>query len=226
MSYIVKNTGAIINTRLTDAGRRKLSQGNFNISYFQIGDSEVCYNCTTSLDESTLNILTPQYNAQNDSGLPQSNKGHIKYPFYLDPTSGTTWGIPFENSGIDDFFNQTISRGPFTGSSFQTSTAYTTNSNYSFSFSGLSGSTNLEIIYNAICDSDELPQVGQILALFYDPNGGSGCGSITGSYMTEFYTITGTGTTSFFVDRPLPNYTLSGLSGDAKIFIYPSGYTP
>ncbi len=81
MSYIIKNTAGIINTRLTDAGRRKLSQGNFNISYFQIGDSEVCYNCTSSLDESTLNVLTPQYNAQNNSGLPQSNKGHIKYPF-------------------------------------------------------------------------------------------------------------------------------------------------
>ncbi len=30
MSYIVKNTTGIINTRLTDAGRRKLSQGNFH----------------------------------------------------------------------------------------------------------------------------------------------------------------------------------------------------
>jgi hypothetical protein len=226
MSYIVKNTTGIINTRLTDAGRRKLSQGNFNISYFQVGDSEVCYNCTSSLDESTLNILIPQYNAQNNSGLPQSNKGNIKYPFYLDQTSGTTWGIPFENASIDDFFNQTVSRGPFTGSSFQTSSAYTTNSNYSFSFSDLTGTTNLEITYNPICDADEFPEVGQILALFYDPNSGSGCGSITGSYMTEFYTITGIGSTSFFVDRPIPTFDVSGITGDAKIFIYPSGFTP
>ena len=226
MSYIVKNTTGIINTRLTDAGRRKLSQGNFNISYFQVGDSEVCYNCTSSLDESTLNILIPQYNAQNNSGLPQSNKGNIKYPFYLDQTSGTTWGIPFENASIDDFFNQTVSRGPFTGSSFQTSSAYTTNSNYSFSFSDLTGTTNLEITYNILCDADEFPEVGQILALFYDPNSGSGCGSITGSYMTEFYTITGIGSTSFFVDRPIPTFDVSGITGDAKIFIYPSGFTP
>ena len=44
MGYIIKNTSGLINTRLTDAGRQKLSQGNFNISYFQIGDSEVSYN--------------------------------------------------------------------------------------------------------------------------------------------------------------------------------------
>jgi hypothetical protein len=48
MSYILKNTSALINSRLTDTGREKLSQGNFNISYFQIGDSEVSYNVLPS----------------------------------------------------------------------------------------------------------------------------------------------------------------------------------
>ena len=37
MGYILKNTSALINTRLTDTGRKKLSEGNFNITYFQIG---------------------------------------------------------------------------------------------------------------------------------------------------------------------------------------------
>jgi hypothetical protein len=41
MSYIIKNTAGLINTRLTDVGRRYLSQGNFDIAYFQIGDSAV-----------------------------------------------------------------------------------------------------------------------------------------------------------------------------------------
>ena len=44
MGYILKNTSGLINTRLTDIGRKKLSQGSFNISYFQIGDREVSYN--------------------------------------------------------------------------------------------------------------------------------------------------------------------------------------
>ena len=36
MGFIIKNTAGLINTRLTDIGREKLSQGNFNISYFRI----------------------------------------------------------------------------------------------------------------------------------------------------------------------------------------------
>ena len=48
MGYILKNTSGLVNTRLTDTGRLKLSQGNFNIAYFQIGDSEVTYNAISS----------------------------------------------------------------------------------------------------------------------------------------------------------------------------------
>ena len=48
MSYIIKNTSGLINTRLTDVGRRNISQGNFSISYFQIGDSEVNYTGATN----------------------------------------------------------------------------------------------------------------------------------------------------------------------------------
>ena len=44
MSFIVKNTSGLINTKLTDTGRLKLSQGTFQVKYFQIGDSEVSYN--------------------------------------------------------------------------------------------------------------------------------------------------------------------------------------
>ena len=56
MSYINKITGGLINTILTDAARKKISQGNFNISYFQVGDSEVCYNCISNLKPFYFNI--------------------------------------------------------------------------------------------------------------------------------------------------------------------------
>jgi hypothetical protein len=65
MSYILKDTSALINSVITDAGRRAISKGNFNISYFQVGDSEVCYDCIDNADLSTLNVLSPQPNAQN-----------------------------------------------------------------------------------------------------------------------------------------------------------------
>ena len=41
MSYILKDTSqGIISVKLTDAGRKKLSEGRLNIELFQVGDSE------------------------------------------------------------------------------------------------------------------------------------------------------------------------------------------
>src|SRR6056300_1473385 len=104
MGYIIKDTSALINSVLTDAGRRAMSRGLFNISYFQVGDSEVCYDCIENADLSTLNVLAPEYNAQNKTAVPQKNKMHVKYPLFVDSTSGSTWGIPFSNPSVDDIY--------------------------------------------------------------------------------------------------------------------------
>ena len=67
MAYIIKNTSGLINTRLTDVGRRNIAQGNFNISYFQIGDSEVSYDAAQGYNIVNNNILMPAFNAQNNT---------------------------------------------------------------------------------------------------------------------------------------------------------------
>jgi len=73
MSYIIKNNtqGAIV-ARLTDAGRKKLSEGKLNIGLFQIGDSEMCYDCYTQLpaNYSLLNVLQAEHNAHNLTPAP------------------------------------------------------------------------------------------------------------------------------------------------------------
>ena len=65
MSYILKNTSGLVNTRVTDTGRQKLSQGNFKISYFQIGDSEVSYDKTPlNYNQPNSFVLEPPFNTQ------------------------------------------------------------------------------------------------------------------------------------------------------------------
>jgi len=138
MSYIIKNTAALINTLMTDAARKKISQGKFDISYFQVGDSEVCYNCVTNMDYSNFNVLMRQYNAQSLSPVPQKNRMHVKYPLFIDSTSGSTFGVPFDNSYIDNVYNSAAPRGFFTGNttgspitySAYTSSAFTINPNF------------------------------------------------------------------------------------------------
>jgi len=149
MAYIIKNTSGLINTRITDVGRRNISQGNFNISYFQIGDSEVSYSAASNYNIVNNNILMPAFNAQNDTGTPRSNKQNIKYPYYVQGGVGNTYGIPFLDSQFQSVYNSAGVKGFFaTGGtqgnwSAQTSSAYTITSNYVVDMTTLSGQTNI-----------------------------------------------------------------------------------
>ena len=94
MAYIIKNTSGLVNTRVTDTGRQKLSEGNFNISYFAIGDSEISYNTLPqTYNQSDTVILEPQFNSQNNSGVPESNRQYLKYPYLVDQEQTNRYSI-------------------------------------------------------------------------------------------------------------------------------------
>jgi hypothetical protein len=81
MSFLNTGYSATVAARLTQKGRNSIAKGNFNVSYFAIGDSEYNYSGTTN-----QNILAP---FDKDS--------HIKYPLWY--TSGSTFfGVPVDGS--------------------------------------------------------------------------------------------------------------------------------
>ena len=185
MGYIVKNTSGLINTRLTDTARLKLSQGTFNIAYFQVGDSEVSYNTLPTSTYSQFNtfILEPSFNAQNSSGAPQSNKENIKYPLYVDGNTGNTYGIPFMDSTSSPVFNTASPRGFFTGGtgdtfywSALTNSDYVINSNYTVQMNTLIGTNQMTLTFNS-CDTDVVRgfAIGDIVTIFYDGEGSNTC---------------------------------------------------
>jgi hypothetical protein len=186
MTYILKNTSGLVNTRVTDAGRQKLSQGSFNISYFQIGDSEVSYNVLpTTYNQAKSFVLEPPFNSQNISGVPQSNRQNVKYPYYVDGNEGNTFGIPYMDSGVDPVFNRAPLRGFFTGNttastiswSALTSNIYAVSANYVVDMSTLNGSNQITIT-NVGCDytNKNTPSVGDFITIFYDGSGDYNCG--------------------------------------------------
>ena len=236
MSYIIKNTSALINTIVTDAARKKISQGNFNISYFEVGDSEVCYGCTSNTDYVQLNVLMPQYNSQNLSPIPEKNRMQVKYPLFVDSTSGSTLGVPFNSSYIDNVFNSAAPRGFFTGStgspvtySAFTSSAYTINPNFIAQNSGITSGTVLTISATSVNPSvSGTVTPGMFLTLF--TNGS--ISPISGAGPMFTYVVVGiTGNTStastvtIQVDRQLPNFGVMGLTGNTSVMFYPSGMT-
>jgi len=236
MSYIIKNTSGLINTRLTDVGRRNISLGSFNISYFQIGDSEVNYTAVPNYNQTNNNILMPAFNAQNDTGAPQSNKQNIKYPYYVAGNSGNTYGLPFLDSQVQSVYNSAGVKGFFTGDTnawtAQTSSAYTITSNYWVDMTTLTGQTSIDIEFDFCASTTGTPAVNDFITLFLDGNGG--CGNfgpnpILTYKIQDMSPLTGTtGTTTFNVtlDRAVPDYTGIAFNGNmARALVYPSGMT-
>lgn len=182
MGYILKNTSGLINTRLTDAGRQKLSQGNFNISYFQIGDSEVSYSVIPNFNPTNYFVFDPSFGAQSIAGVPQSNKENIKYPIYVDEAGGNTYGIPYMDSFIESVFNTAAERGFFSGTpigdtatytwSALTNNLYAINSNYVVQMNTLVGTNTVNLIYNN-CNPSVVRSfaVGDIITIYYDGTG-------------------------------------------------------
>lgn len=240
MAYIIKNTAGLINTRLTDVGRRYLSQGNFNIAYFQIGDSEVSYTAVPNYNQTNNNILMPAFNAQNDTGSPQSNKQNIKYPYYVEGGRGNTYGIPFMDSDFQSVYNSAGVKGFFmTGGTqgnwdVQTSSDYTITSNYQVDMLTITGQSQIEITLDPLICSPTTgtPSINDFVTIIYDGNGG--CSDV-GTYSVLTYKIqdlspatgtTGTTTWTLTLDRNVPDYTGKVLGGEkGRVLIYPSGMT-
>jgi hypothetical protein len=239
MSYIIKTTSGLINTRLTDVGRRKLSQGNFNITYFQIGDSEVSYTAVPSFNIVNNNILMPSFNAQNDTGTPQSNKENIKYPYFLNGGDGNTYGIPYMNSQVEPVYNSAGSKGFFSATTattsvnnwdIQSASAYTVTSNYTLDMSLCTGTNTIQISPAVCSPTTGTPLVGDFVVVNFQANAAN-CGEILTvpvlTYKIQnvvqngvYYTLT--------LDRNLPDYsnlTLPAGVNNARVYVYPSGMT-
>jgi hypothetical protein len=233
MAFIIKNTSALINTLLTDAARKRISQGKFDISYFQVGDSEVCYNCVNNFDPVNFNVLMPQYNAQNTAPIPEKNRMNIKYPLFLDSTSGSTFGVPFDSSYIDNIYNSAAPRGFFTGDSINgfsafTTTAFTINPNFVVDNTTINGQT-LTLSGTSLYPSvSGTVSNGMFMVLFVN----NALDQLSNQSPFLFYSIvsvTGDSSTASTitvqVDRDLPDYTTMGYSGFSSVMFLPNKMT-
>ena len=238
MGYIIKDTQGLVVTRLTDIGRRKISQGNFNISYFQIGDSEVSYTALTDYNYSNSMVLEPSYNAQNNVGIPQSTKNDVKYPFYLQGTTGTTYGIPFQNSVIDEVFNTAAPTGFFSGNGATyrlLNNGVTYNSQYTLPITNLNGLGTISG-FNTPCPDSATDTIVtgtkvmiKLTSQFFESFTCSNY-SVNSCQPTLFYNVVSfLGGNTVVLDRPLPNMDNTVLATEglrrARLYFYQSAAT-
>ena len=216
MAYIIKNTSGLVNTRVTDTGRQKLSEGNFNISYFAIGDSEISYNTLPqTYNQSDTVILEPQFNSQNNSGVPESNRQYLKYPYLVDQEQTNIYGIPFMDSQIESVFNRAAMRGFFTGNTSATTVnwkvltnnQYVSTPNYVVDMYSLSGSNEISV-YRIDCNplNNTTPQIGDFITIYYDGLAKNDCNCV------GFPTPTPTPTSELTpTPTPTPSVTLADI---------------
>jgi hypothetical protein len=227
MAYILKNTSGLISTRVTDVGRQKMSQGNFNISYFQIGDSEICYDCLPSTYVQTSNnIFEPCFNSHNSVGSPESNKQYIKYPLFVtNPTDGNTYGIPFMDSKPEPIFNAAAQRGFFSGDvnswNVLVTTAYTISSEWQVTNSLIAGGNILYLTFGGNCSASGTINVGDFVTIYMD--GTANCPDVLSCYPVLTYRVTGVSGSDLYLDRDLPDISFD--PGVSKVLVYPSGMT-
>jgi hypothetical protein len=178
MAYIIKNTSGLVNTRVTDTGRQRLSEGNFRISYFAVGDSEVSYNeLPATYNQSNTVILEPQFNSQNSSGVPESNRQYIKYPYLVNQGETNIYGIPFMDAGIESVYNRAAMRGFFSGITSASTVdwkalvnnSYVVTPNYVVDMYTLNGTNEINVytLGGNILNTNT-PQVGDFITIYYD----------------------------------------------------------
>jgi len=188
MAYIIKNTSGLVNTRVTDTGRQRLSEGRFNIVYFTIGDSEVSYNeLPNTYNQTNSFILEPQFNAQNSSGVPESNRQYVKYPYLVDEGQTNIFGIPFMDSTVDPVYNRAAMRGFFSGITSSSTiewkalvnNQYVTTPNYVVRMSSLIGTNEINV-ERLDCNSqnNNTPQVGDFITIYYDGRATTNCSCV------------------------------------------------
>jgi hypothetical protein len=178
----------------------------------------------------------PAFNAQNDTGSPQSNKQNIKYPYYVEGSAGNTYGIPFMDNQIQEVYNSAGVKGFFTTGTtlIQTGSGYTITPNYWVDMSTLTGQTSVEIDFdNNVCNQGTTgtPDIGDLVTMVFDglgTCGGFGTNQVLTYRIQNMNPTTGTTGSTFTItlDRALPTYT--GLNPEtyySRLYVYPSGMT-
>jgi hypothetical protein len=240
MSFLSSNHAEYLTARITNEGRKAIAKGNFDIQFFQIGDSEFDYT-------SPFNVLTGT-TGQQKVFAPFDYESGVKYPYSLgsDTLTSTTYGTPISNSSTTTLRNEMGSAGftsqydlfgtstksltPITGSTFvETYSGTTIESSVGvIPYSALTGNNTITftkksgvifnqldfitLVFNTFPTGYTLNNLDEKIVKNYTPSGKTN--GLVYKILSQTGTTTGT-THSFLLDRSTPN--LSSLSGNAQI---------
>lgn len=212
MSFINSKTGAFIYAKLTDTGRKLLSQGNLTYDYWVFGDSEIDYG-----------FYSDSYDLGSDVILaPKDKNANIKYPIASKDGGDIFNTLPTIVSNAQVITNVAPTRGFFTGSTTILSDKFKGSGTTTTAFLAGGSSTTIEVSSGSITNGDIL------LIQSNSPSQTYGAG-IPANLVTPylFYMVegvSGSGSTkTVTVDRTLPYFNSGSTTCD--LYFLPSGDT-
>ena len=211
MSFLNSNNSEFLSARITRRGRQSIAEGNFNIKYFQIGDSEFDYNIKFS---GFTGAITGGTRAPHQRVLsPVDGDQHVKYPYLIGADETINFGNAAQQSYVDTLKNPMGPAGfvsqfipyeadPCTGSTVECLSK-------KIDLSVIGGGTILSV--TGATDFSEC----QYITLVFKADFVGSEYTISGNTQSLVYKVTGTSANEIHLDRNMPNF--SGQTGTARV---------
>jgi hypothetical protein len=205
MSFLDSNNSEFLSARITQKGRNSIAKGNFNIEYFQIGDSEFDYNLIYS-------GLTGQTTHQKVLS-PIDKETGVKYPYKISSsTSGTTYGTPVDRASTDTIRNIMGPAGFVSEyNEFVSCTGTSTTiqcETQLIDITSLTGGTSIEVLTGT--SFNECEYITVVFDEFCTTTS-----AISGNSSSLIYKIESVSGNTLNLDRNTPNFT--GLTGNIQV---------
>lgn len=211
MSFLDTNNSEFLSARITQKGRNAIAKGNFDITYFVIGDSEYDYT-------SPFNTMTGMTGNTSHQSVfsPLDKDTNVKYPIKYNET-GTSYGSPIA-------FNKAVtlrnSMGPAGFVSEYRTTGSTIPSEFTnpYNVASIAGGTTLYVTKPTGTTYDNCEYITLTLNALTGASNNV-IAANTNSFVYKVISVSGatSGTTQIItVDRTLPNYSFlpGGVSGN------------
>lgn len=190
MSILDKNIVETLSAKVTNLGRKRISEGDFSIKLFKVGDSEYDYNFSSI-----------------DQGVTHANEmdEELKYPILMDNQTKLDYGVVVPNHSTINLVEEVAIKGLISGNTLQCSVECidlnTLNGTNYIIVSSTTGYTNCEYI-----------------AIIHE-NTVSSTPTLSGNVATYYYKIVSLDVddNKVFLDRPTPN--MSNLNSTPKATI-------
>ena len=172
------------------------------------------------------------------TGVPESNKQNVKYPYYVDGDGGNTYGLPTMDSVVSPIYNTAAMRGFFSAdtSSLPTnwnvlvSSGYTLTSNFVVDMTSLDGTNTVTVSANT-CNVNQTvdPSPGDFVTIYYDNLGGCTNNEfmeMSSCYPILTYRVVDYCANVLTLDRNAPDFTNINLTNVfSRLVVYPKQMT-